>query len=161
MCCTGETDAAAAAAPLRHPPPSPTFCPSLPLPFLPRFLPFWSCSASLGNGRAAALVVGYIRLFMSSCIMIRRLHPHTSFVMTFVVGVDEIENGKAWIRTLEDTVGEVVPLTERHEHVHAARSRTFRLAPEPSVRDKKKGRKTSSLKIHADSPTRCKRLSAT
>ena len=81
--------------------------------------------------------------------------------MTFVVGVDEIENGKAWIRTLEDTVGEVVPLTERHEHVHAARSRTFRLALEPSVRDKKKGRKTSNLKIHADSPIRWERLGVT
>ena len=81
--------------------------------------------------------------------------------MTFVVGVDEIENGKAWIRTLEDTVGEVVPLTERHEHVHAARSRTFRLALEPSVRENKKGRNTSNLEIHADSPIRCKRVGAT
>ena len=76
--------------------------------------------------------------------------------MTFAVGVDEIENSKAWIRTLEDTVGEVVPLTERHEHVHAARSRTFRLALEPSVRDKKMGRKTNNLKIHADCPIRWK-----
>ena len=81
--------------------------------------------------------------------------------MTCVVGVDEIENGKAWMRTLEGTVGEVVPLTERHEHVHAARSRTFRLALEPSVRDKKKGRQTSNLKIHADSPIRWKRLGVT
>ena len=81
--------------------------------------------------------------------------------MTFVVGVDEIENGKAWIRTLEDTVGEVVPLTERHEHVHAARSRTFRLALEPSVRDKKKGRTASNLKFLPDSPIRWKRLGVT
>ena len=80
--------------------------------------------------------------------MIRTLHPHTSLFLTYVVGIDEIENGIAWMRTLEGTVGEVVPLTERHEHVHAARSRTFRLAL--SARDKKKGRKTNNLKIHAD-----------
>ena len=93
--------------------------------------------------------------------MIRRLHPHTSFVVKFVVGIDEIENGKAWMRTLEGTVGEVVPLTERHEHVHAARSRTFRLALEPSVRDKKKGRKTNNLKKHADCPIRWGRQGST
>ena len=58
-------------------------------------------------------------------------------------------------------VGEVVLRTARHEHVHAARSRTFRLALEPSVRDKKKGRKTSNLEIHADSPIRWERLGVT
>ena len=93
--------------------------------------------------------------------MIRRPHPHTAFVLTFLVGIDEVENGKAWMRTLEGTVGEVVPLTERHEHVHAARSRTFRLALEPSVRDKKKGRKTSKLKSHADCPIRWERQGST
>ena len=72
--------------------------------------------------------------------------------------VDEIEQGKAWMRSSEGAVGEVVLRTARHEHVHAARSRTFRLALEPSVRDKKKGTKTSNLKIHADSPICWKRL---
>ena len=61
----------------------------------------------------------------------------------------------------EAAVGEVVLRTARHEHVHAARSRTFRLALEPSVRDKKKGTQTSNLKIHADSPIRWKRLDVT
>ena len=110
--------------------PSHTSFLSLPssLPFLPRFLPFCPCSSSLGNGRAAAIVVGCIRVLISESTMIRTLHPHTSLFLTYAVGIDDIENGKAWMRTLEGTVGEVVPLTERHEHVHAARSRTFRLA---------------------------------
>ena len=75
--------------------------------------------------------------------------------------VDEIRQGKAWMRSSEGAVGEVVLRLARLEHVHAARSRTFRLAREPSMRDKKKGRITSNLKIHADSPIRWKRLGAT
>ena len=63
---------------------------------------------------------------------------------------DEIEQGKASMRSFEATVVEVVLWTERHEHVHAARSRTFRRVLEPSVRDKKKGKNTNNLKIHAD-----------
>ena len=55
---------------------------------------------------------------------------------------DKIENDKGGNKSYEGTVGEVVLGAGRHGSVHASRSRTFRLALEPSVRDKKKGRKT-------------------
>ena len=76
-------------------------------------------------------------------------------------GADKIEDGKGGKKSWRGTLGEVVLGAGRHGSVHASRSRTFRLALEPSVRDKKKGRQTSNLKKHAGSPIRWKRLGVT
>ena len=69
-------------------------------------------------------------------------------------GADKIEDGKGGKKSWRGTLGEVVLGAGRHGSVHASRSRTFRLALEPSVRDKKKGRKTHKCKPPADRPMR-------
>ena len=76
-------------------------------------------------------------------------------------GADKIEDGKGGKKSWRGTLGEVVLGAGRHGGVHASRSRTFRLALEPSVRDKKKGRKTRKCKTHAGRPIRPARQSET